>query len=58
MELWQLDVMGGIWLVDGRELKAVTGLWTKRGSGPEWFSGRWTWVGGYEALGTGQNRLI
>jgi len=24
MELWQLDVMGGIWLVDGRELKAVT----------------------------------
>jgi transposase InsO family protein len=26
MELWQLDVMGGVWLVDGRELKAVTGL--------------------------------
>jgi hypothetical protein len=26
MELWQLDVMGGIWLTDGRELKAVTGL--------------------------------
>jgi transposase InsO family protein len=26
MELWQLDVMGGIWLVDGRELKAVTGI--------------------------------
>jgi transposase len=25
-ELWQLDVMGGIWLVDGRELKAVTGI--------------------------------
>jgi hypothetical protein len=25
MELWQLDVMGGIWLADGRELKAVTG---------------------------------
>jgi transposase InsO family protein len=26
MELWQLDVMGGIWLDDGRELKAVTGI--------------------------------
>ena len=26
MELWQLDVMGGIWLTDGRELKAVTGI--------------------------------
>jgi transposase InsO family protein len=26
MELWQLDIMGGIWLVDGRELKAVTGI--------------------------------
>ena len=26
MALWQLDVMGGIWLVDGRELKAVTGI--------------------------------
>jgi transposase InsO family protein len=26
MELWQMDVMGGIWLVDGRELKAVTGI--------------------------------
>jgi transposase InsO family protein len=26
MELWQLDVMGGIWLVDGHELKAVTGI--------------------------------
>jgi transposase InsO family protein len=26
MELWQLDDMGGIWLVDGRELKAVTGI--------------------------------
>jgi transposase InsO family protein len=26
MELWQLDVMGGIWLVGGRELKAVTGI--------------------------------
>jgi transposase InsO family protein len=26
MELWQLDVMGGIWLVDGRGLKAVTGI--------------------------------
>jgi hypothetical protein len=24
MELWQLDIMGGIWLVDGHELKAVT----------------------------------
>jgi transposase InsO family protein len=26
MELWQLDVMGGIWLADGHELKAVTGI--------------------------------
>ena len=26
MELWQLDVMGGIWLTDGREVKAVTGI--------------------------------
>ena len=26
MELWQLDVMGGVWLVDGRELKILTGL--------------------------------
>ena len=26
MQLWQLDVMGGIWLADGRELKAVTGI--------------------------------
>jgi len=26
MELWQLDVMGGVWLTDGRELKAVTGI--------------------------------
>jgi transposase InsO family protein len=26
MELWQMDVMGGIWLADGRELKAVTGV--------------------------------
>jgi transposase InsO family protein len=26
MELWQLDVMGGIWLTDGGELKAVTGI--------------------------------
>jgi transposase InsO family protein len=26
MELWQMDVMGGIWLADGRELKAVTGI--------------------------------
>jgi hypothetical protein len=26
MELWQLDVMGGIWRADGRELKAVTGI--------------------------------
>jgi transposase InsO family protein len=26
MQLWQLDVMGGIWLDDGRELKAVTGI--------------------------------
>jgi hypothetical protein len=26
MELWQLDIMGGIWLTDGRELKTVTGI--------------------------------
>jgi transposase InsO family protein len=26
MQLWQMDIMGGIWLTDGRELKAVTGL--------------------------------
>jgi len=26
MQLWQLDVMGGIWLADGRELRAVTGI--------------------------------
>jgi transposase InsO family protein len=26
MELWQLDVMGGIWLTGGRELKGVTGI--------------------------------
>jgi transposase InsO family protein len=26
MELWQLDVMGGVLLEDGRELKAVTGV--------------------------------
>jgi hypothetical protein len=26
MQLWQLDIMGGIWLADGRELKAVTGI--------------------------------
>jgi transposase len=26
MELWQMDVMGGVHLVDGRELKVVTGI--------------------------------
>jgi transposase len=26
MELWQMDIVGGIWLADGRELKAVTGI--------------------------------
>lgn len=26
MQLWQLDVMGGFWLADGRELKLVTGV--------------------------------
>jgi transposase len=26
MELWQMDIMGGVWLTDGRELKAVTGI--------------------------------
>ena len=26
MELWQLDVMGGVWLQGGHELKAVTGI--------------------------------
>jgi hypothetical protein len=26
MEPWKMDVMGGIWLTDGRELKVVTGV--------------------------------
>jgi len=26
MELWQMDVMGGVFLVDGTELKVVTGI--------------------------------
>lgn len=26
MELWQMDVMGGVFLVDGIEMKVVTGL--------------------------------
>lgn len=26
MSLWQLDIMGGVWLADGTELKLVTGL--------------------------------
>jgi len=26
MELWQMDVMGGVWLADGVELKVVTGI--------------------------------
>jgi transposase InsO family protein len=26
MELWQMDVMGGVYLTDGTELKAVTGI--------------------------------
>jgi hypothetical protein len=26
MQLWEMDIMGGIWLTDGRELKAVTGI--------------------------------
>lgn len=26
MELWQMDVMGGVYLVDGTELKVVTGI--------------------------------
>ena len=26
MQLWQLDVMGGVWLASGQELKAVTGV--------------------------------
>jgi hypothetical protein len=26
MQLWQLDVMGGVWLQDAHELKAVTGI--------------------------------
>jgi len=26
MELWQLDVMGGVWLANRRELKVVTGI--------------------------------
>lgn len=26
MELWQLEVLGGVWLADGQELKVVTGI--------------------------------
>jgi transposase InsO family protein len=26
MELWQMDIMGGVYLSDGTELKAVTGI--------------------------------
>jgi transposase InsO family protein len=26
MELWQMDITGGVWLVDGTELKVVTGI--------------------------------
>jgi transposase InsO family protein len=26
MQLWQMDVMGGVWLASGQELKAVTGV--------------------------------
>jgi len=26
MELWQMDVMGGVFLTDGSELKVVTGI--------------------------------
>jgi len=26
MEFWQMDVMGGVWLTDGTELKVVTGI--------------------------------
>jgi len=26
MERWQMNIVGGIWLADGRELKAVTGI--------------------------------
>jgi transposase InsO family protein len=26
MELWQMDVMGGVFMVDGSELKVVTGI--------------------------------
>jgi transposase InsO family protein len=26
MELWQIDVMGGVMLEDGTELKAITGI--------------------------------
>jgi hypothetical protein len=26
MQLWQLDVMGGVWLASTQELKVVTGI--------------------------------
>jgi hypothetical protein len=26
MQLWQLDIMGGVFLADGRETKLVTGI--------------------------------
>jgi hypothetical protein len=26
MSLWQMDVMGGVWLTDGTECKLVTGI--------------------------------
>ncbi len=25
MELWQSDIVGGVWLADGRKVKPVTG---------------------------------
>ena len=41
MELWQMDVMGGVFLTDGRELKAMTGIDDHSGSvwPPDWSSG-------------------
>ena len=32
MQLWQIDVMGGVMLEDGAELKVVTGLHPETGT--------------------------
>jgi hypothetical protein len=47
MQLWQIDVMGGVMLEDGAELKVVTGLDPENGA-----TGRFSlpvpWPGGEE----------